>query len=56
MIIFFYVNNKVIKPVLSNIKGVTEDNNKEKPQIGKLYDLTKYGTDLVDQRIWLVKF
>ena len=52
--IFFNVKNKVIKPVLFNFKGVTEDDNKEKPQIGKLYDLTKYGTDLMDQRIGLV--
>ena len=40
--------------MLSNLKGVTEDNNKEKPQIGKMYNITKYGSDLVDQRIGLV--
>ena len=40
--------------MLSNLKGIKEDDNKEKPQIGKLYDLTKYGTDLVDQRRGLV--
>jgi hypothetical protein len=35
----------------SNFTGVTIDDKKEKPQIGKVYDLTKYGTDLMDQRI-----
>lgn len=36
------------------ILGVTTDDNKEKPATGKLYDFTKYGTDVVDQLIGLV--
>ena len=43
--------NKI--PVL-NCKWVTEDDYKEKPQIKKLYDITKNGTDLMDRRIRLV--
>ena len=34
--------------------GVTIDNKNVKPQIGKVYDLTKYGTDLIDQRMGYV--
>ena len=35
--------------------GVTIDDKNVKPQIGKVYDLTKYnGTDLMDQRMGYV--
>ena len=36
-----------VQPLL----GVTKDDNKFKPAIYKLYDFTKGGTDIVDQRV-----
>ena len=36
---------------MSPLLGVTTDENKRKPAILKLYDFTKGGTDVVDQKL-----
>ena len=33
------------------IVGVTKDDQKSKPQMYKLYDFTKGGTDIIDQKM-----
>ena len=40
---------------MSPILGVTKDNDKEKPAWTELYNLTKGGTDIVDQRIQMAQ-
>ena len=45
--------NVLLLSTVSPLLGVTKDDNKKKPAIYKLYDFTKGGTDIVDQRIGL---
>ena len=44
-------NQVVILTTTDPIKGVTMDDNTKKPALFKLYDYTKTGTDLMDQRM-----
>ena len=43
--------NVLILSTVELILGVTKDDDKKKPAVFKLYDFTKGGTDIVDQRI-----
>ena len=42
--------NVLLRTTITSIHGVTQDDVKKKPAIYKLYDFTKGGTDIVDQR------
>ena len=43
------IKNVVILPTTRPMHSCTKDDNKSKPQIFRFYDLTKGGTDIVDQ-------
>ena len=43
--------NVLVLSTVKPLQGVTKDDGKTKPSIMKLYDFTKGGTDVVDQRI-----
>ena len=43
--------NVLMLSTLNPILGTTKDDNREKPALYKLYDFTKGGTDIVDQRM-----
>lgn len=43
--------NVLILSTINPILGVTKDDEKKKPAIYKLYDFTKGGTDIVDQKV-----
>ena len=43
------MKNVFMLSTLRPLKGITKDDQKEKPALYKLYDLTKGGTDIVDQ-------
>lgn len=45
------LRNVLLLSTLPPLLGVTKDDNQKKPAIYKLYDFTKGGTDIVDQRI-----
>ena len=43
--------NVLLLSTLDPILGVTKDDEKQKPALYKLYDFTKGGTDIVDQKM-----
>ena len=43
--------NVLMLSTVQPLHGVTRDDKKKKPAIFKLYDFTKGGTDVVDQRM-----
>lgn len=45
------LRNVLLLSTLPSLLGVTKDDQQKKPAIYKLYDFTKGGTDIIDQRI-----
>ena len=41
----------IVLSTINSIQGVTKDDDKKKPVMYKLYDFTKGGTDIVDQKM-----
>ena len=47
------LKNVLLLSTVSPLHGITKDDNKKKPAIYKVYDFTKGGTDIADQRVGL---
>ena len=45
------VKNVMILSTMQPIQGITRDDDKKKPALFKLYDFTKGGTDIIDQKM-----
>ena len=44
-------NSVIALSIIDPIRGVAKDDDKKEPAVYKLYDFTKGGTDIVDQKI-----
>ena len=44
------MRNVLMMSLLEHLMAVTKDDEKRKPQIYKIYDFTKGGTDITDQK------